>query len=178
MNAILNACFRYIQYPPLLYITAVTSASPPTTAVTSASPPTAAVTSGTSTPPTTAVTSASPPTTAVISASPPTELLPVIAIAVGASVGGVAVGAVTVLIIVAAVACARKKSQNPTDRSVRAIDMTATAEETYDYPFYESAAVATKRNEAYASTAITTEQNEAYATTRGGDTATNEYECI
>ena len=130
-------------------------------------------------PPTTAVSSASPPTTAVSSASPPTELLlPVIAIAVGASVGGVVVGAVTVLIIVAAVACARKKNRNPTDRSVDAINMTATAGETYDYPFHEPAAVTTKRNEAYASTAITTEQNEAYATTRGGDTATDEYEYI
>ena len=114
---------------------------------------------------TTAVTSASPPTTGVTSASPPTELLPVIAIAVGASVGGVALAAVTVLIIVTAVACARKKSQNPTDRSVDAINMTATAEETYDYPFHEPTAVATKRNEPYATTAITTEQNEAYATT-------------
>ena len=156
--------------------------------------------------PTTGVTSASPPTTAVTSASPPTELLPVIAIAVGASVGGVALAAVvTVLIIVAAVACARKKNQNPTDRSVDAINMTATAEETYDYPFqheitavstehnvnetYASTAIATKQNEAYAlptapnaayssSTAVPLQSNEAYATTHGGDTATDEYEYI
>ena len=136
------------------YITAVTSASAPTTGETSETPP----------------------TTGVPSASPPTELLPVIAIAVGASVGGVALAAVvTVLIIVAAVACARKKKQNPTDRSVDAIDMTAIAE---DYLFHEPTTISTERSEAYANTAITTEQNEAYATTLGGDTATDEYEYI
>ena len=80
--------------------------------------------------------------------------------------GGVAVGAVSVLVIVAALACARKKKQNPTDKSVYAIDMTAIAEETYDYPLQrETTAVATKRNKAYATNAITTEQNKAYTFT-------------
>ena len=68
---------------------------------------------------------------------------------VGVFVGGVVVGAVTVLIIVAAVARARKKNQKA--GSVPAIDMTATtAEHTYDYPLqHETTAVSTKRNKAY-----------------------------
>ena len=112
---------------------------------------------------------------------------------VGTFIGGVAVGAVTVLIIVAAVACARKKNQNPKDRSVGAINMTATtAEAMYDNPYQqETTATSTKRNkasatavttapnEAYATTAMTTAPNEAYGTTHGGDTtATVEYEYI
>ena len=98
---------------------------------------------------------------------------------VGAFIGGVAVGAVTVLIIVAAVACARK-NQNPKDRSVGAINMTATtAEAMYDNPYQQETATSTKRNEAYATTAVTTAPNEAYGTTRGGDTtATVEYDYI
>ena len=87
------------------------------------------------------------------------------------------VGAVTVLIIAAAVARARKKNQK--DGSVAAIDMTATtAEETYDYPFqHETTAVSTKHNKAYAS-AASTSPNEAYGTGSGGDTTAAEYEYI
>ena len=103
--------------------------------------------------------------------SPPTEPLPVIAIAVGASVGGVVLAAaVTVLIIVAAVACARnlKKSQEPKQKSVCAINMTATVEEEpyYDYPFQnETTNDSTEHSNTHASiTIITTEQNEAYTT--------------
>ena len=141
------------------------------------------------------------------STSPPTELLPVIAIAVGASVGGAALAAVvTVLIIVAAVVCARKHNQRPEDRSVgAAVNRTATADREDTYVHYDnlvckSTILSTKHNEAYATTAIATEQNEyalptapkaaysstavplqsneAYATTRGGDTAAHEYDYI
>ena len=103
-------------------------------------------------------------------ASPPTELMPVTAIAVGASVGGVILAAaVTVLIIVAAVVCARnlKKNQEP-KQSVCAINMTATVEEEpyYDYPFQtETTNESTEHSNTRASiTIITTELNEAYIT--------------
>ena len=101
-------------------------------------------------------------------ASPPTEPLPVTAIAVGASVGGVVLAAaVTVLIIVAAVACARnlKKNQEPKE-SVCAINMTATVEEPYyDYPFQnETTNDSTEHSNTHASITIATEQNEAYTT--------------
>ena len=81
---------------------------------------------------------------------------------VGGLLGGVVIGTVTVLIIVAAVARARKKNQNA--ESVPAIDTTATtAERTYDNPFqHETTTASTKRNEAY-------------GTALGGDTTAAEY---
>ena len=86
---------------------------------------------------------------------------------IGTFIGGVAVGAVTVLIIVVATggACARKKNQNPTDRSVDAIDMSLQ---------HDTTAVSTKQNEAYA-TAMSTSPNQAYASTNAGDTADYDY---
>ena len=66
---------------------------------------------------------------------------------VGVFIGGVVVGTVTVLIIVAAVARARNKNQK--DGSVPAIDLTATtAEQTYHNLFQHE--TSTKRNKAYA----------------------------
>ena len=99
--------------------------------------------------------------------------------------GGVALAAVViVLIIVVAVVCiyARKKNQNPKDRSVGAIDMTPTAEVTYDYPYPQKNApgsierVGVTQNEAYAtaapnvaydSSAVPLQSNRAYG--GGGD---------